>query len=167
MKEKVSEKQSLNIIRCSVGARILEKMDKENDLPLPNMPRLLKVMMEYFKKQGFKEEMLKRGNWLPSDNYWKNNMDNIISILMDRKKPFGFVREEGSLRGLWKFPNKQEYVKMVERKFGELDTRIETYNTMLDNGNEKMKYNIQVPPINPPILFQKTDKRKAKPSVKK
>jgi hypothetical protein len=134
--------------RCQMIVDILYLMEKKKDLPLPNIHRLCKVIIEYYKKEGFKENLRASGSkWDLSIFYIRMHMKDIKEISTENYHPFAYHRPKDSLRGLWMFLNKKQYTEILSRELKELETRKETYNKMLEDGNDKMKYNIKLPRI--------------------
>ena len=86
--------------RRGIGADILEAMEKNSDLPLPNVQRLSKVMTEYFHKEGYIDDVKERGyKWRPDADYWQRNIGVIAEYMRkERNKYFIFLREQGGAR---------------------------------------------------------------------
>jgi hypothetical protein len=134
--------ESCRHFRCRLGADVLELMEDKNYLPLPHIDILVKTMQSTFKKMGFADYVEDSGSaWIPTLDYWKRNLNGIKQVLIEeRKTPFGYSCKEGSVRGLWKFLDEGEYTETIKRKLKELNTRVESYNLLIENGNEHMKY---------------------------
>lgn len=149
MKTIFAEKGSVSEYRFRIGAEILREMKKKNDLPLPNVHRLAKVMYEYFRTMGYREKVKEDGyKWIGDTKYWKNNIQGVCNyLLVEDKKPFGYYCKQGTIKnGLWKFLTEAEYKEIAERDFNGLDTRRITYNAKVNNGNE-VGYHMQLPII--------------------
>ena len=156
------KKESVVHFRCRIGADILEMMEKKNDLPLPNKYRLTKVMEEYSKKdKNFIKYILDaKYKLIPDKNYWLTHLSNVIDILIqERNKPFDYYIPKKQIKGLWKFLNKKEYIEMMNRKILDFNTRGLTFNKKLDNANEYMKYNIQLPHFNNMDLIENKSRK--------
>jgi len=143
---------SIRAMRHSIGAEILKAMDEADDLPLPNIHRLAKVMQEYFKAGGYKDELKENGyRWTPTEGYWINSMKGIIEALHQEKLFFGYYREWGTWKGQWCFMNKPEYRMKLRREAADVATRVENYNNGLENGQKRWK--LDLPPFDmPPLL---------------
>lgn len=133
--------------RYNIGVSILEEMQENGDLPLPNIFRLTKVMMEYYRAEGYSDELKEKGlTWKPSRDYWKHHLDEIRRILRDEKKKyFEYYRIDSSVKGEWRFCNKQEYESLLAKEYTGIGTRTNTYNERLDDGNAK--WEIDLPSI--------------------
>lgn len=168
--QKVIESMSpLRHARCQMVVDILQLMEKKKDLPLPNRYRLAKVIIEYWKKEGFRQDLRDNGSRFNLTQFYiHKHMKEIIIVSIENHTPFGFHRPMDSLRGLWMFLNKKQCKEILQRQYKELNTRRETYNNELQEINSKMKYNIQLPVIpeftaienNKSKILQITDKRK-------
>lgn len=132
--------------RLSIGADIIKDMEKNEDLPMPNKRRLARVMMEYFHRGGYKDDLKEAGYvWLPDEDYWMNQLDGVRRQLRQEKLYFEYVREDGALRGEWKFTDKSEYHNTLRREAAGLGTMVERYNERLEEGQRRWKLNL--PPI--------------------
>ena len=147
------EKETLTHYRTRIGADIIERMDKENDLPMPNKKRLCIVMQEYFKRKGFYTGLLDDGyNWKAGKMYWFKKLDEIKSLLYyERNKCFDFVRLEGVEnigKGNWKFVAKKEYETILTLTYNGNRTRMMTLEEKIDIGKEKFHITgITAPPV--------------------
>lgn len=124
--------------RCELGAMILLDMENNDELPLPNMRRVIIIMQEYAKR---KNKIIKVAGykWRPTELYWWNHLDDVRRTLREKKeKYFEFLRTEGSLRGVWKFVSKEEYQDILKRDYKEVGTRTDTYNNKLDASKWKL-----------------------------
>jgi len=115
--------------RMVIGAEILEAMQKNEDLPLPNVHRLTKTMMEYFKQDGHADDLKELDYiWRPTKDYWRRHIREIASYLANkRKKHFCYYREWGSFKGMWQFCTKAEYKATLEREYSDVATRTGGY----------------------------------------
>ena len=146
--------------RCQMIFDILQLMEKKKDLPLPNGFRLRKVIMEYYRKEGFRESLKEQGSkWDLSPFYIQKHISTIKQVSIENQHPFAYHRPKDSLRGLWMFLTKKTYKEIAERLLIELDTRRKSYNDMIENGNSKMKYNLQFPVIPEFTLIGETKKK--------
>ena len=149
MNKKIGEK--IREDRLDIGAEILRAMEKASDLPLPNKYRLAKVMQEYFKSEGYADELKSQGrSWRGSPEYWTNHLKDISAILRRDGDSFDYYREEGEFKGQWKFLNKKEEGEILSREHADIGTRTDTHNGKLDD--TKWKHNIprlaEVPQLN-------------------
>jgi hypothetical protein len=134
--------------RCQMIVDILSLMEKKKDLPLPNRYRLAKVIIEYWKKEGFREDLRDNGSKFNLTSFYINkHMKEVKMVALENHSPFGFHRPMDSLRGLWMFLNKKQCKEILQRQYKELTTRRETYMNELQETNSRMKYNIQLPTI--------------------
>jgi len=130
--------------RLSIGADILESMRENDDLPLPNIYRVAKTIQEYFKEDGYVDDLKEMGSrWRPTEDYWRRHINDISSVLAERSKPFAFYREYGEFRGMWKFCNKKEYEIILRREHSDIATRTDNHNLRLDES----KWDLQLPHI--------------------
>jgi len=128
--------------RLSIGADILESMQENDDLPLPNIHRVVKTMMEYYKQDGYADDLKEMGScWKPTEDYWRRNINNVASLLAERSEPFSFYREYGDFKGMWKFCNKKEYETIIRRDHADIATRTDNHNQKLDES----KWDLQLP----------------------
>ena len=141
---------SVKEFRYDIGAEILEIMEDNNDLPLPNKSRVAKVMMEYFKSEGY-VDILKENNykWRPDESYWEHHIPDITTLLRKNGKSFDFLRND-DFRGQWKFLDKKEENEILKREHSDIGTRTDTHNNKLDD--TKWKHNLphlaEVPLLN-------------------
>lgn len=134
--------------RCQMVYDILMLMEKRKDLPLPNIYRLCKVIKEYYIKEGFRNELRERGSkWNLTIRYIKENIKVIKQVSRENLHPFDFYRQRDMLRGAWQFLNKKMFIDNAERALLELNTRKDTYNAIIDDGNNKLGYKLQLPKI--------------------
>ena len=143
IKEKYSETK---IQRYDVGYAILRLMEKNDDLPLPNITMLAKTMQEYYKMYNGEDAMLDiDGKWRPSIKYWTQNINRISCFIAEQyKKYFAFLRNDG-LKGIWKFMNKDEFEKHLKFYNQDISTRVESQNEKIDLAENK--WEIDVPKI--------------------
>ena len=141
-KNEVSEAKK---IRLELGGNILIAMNENEDLPLPNVHRLAKTMMEYFKRDGYVDDLIEFNyRWRPTEDYWRMHIREIASFLAKEKKlHFCFYREQGEFKGLWQFVSKQEYKDTLAREYSDVATRTDTFNNRLDES----KWQIDIPHI--------------------
>ena len=133
-------------IRYEIGAEILLKMDENGDLPLSDIFRLSKIMIEYFRAEGYADDLKENGyKWRPTREYFKLHMEDFRRILRTQGKFFEYLRPENDFKGEWKFVNKQEYETILSREHSDIGTRTENHNEKIDNGNEKWK--LEIPKI--------------------
>ncbi len=132
-------------IRLELGGNILIAMENNEDLPLPNVHRLAKTMMEYFKRDGYVDDLTEFNyRWRPSEDYWRMHIREIASFLAQEKKiHFCFYREQGEFKGLWQFVNKKEYKETLAREYSDVATRTDTFNQRL----EESKWALNLPHI--------------------
>jgi hypothetical protein len=146
---------SVRALRHQIGAEILKAMENAGDLPLPNIHRLSRVMQEYFDEGGYKEELEEQGyRWCPTPGYWVNAMPGIIEALKQERIYFGYDREWGEFKGQWCFMSKPLYQRKLRREAADISTRVERYNTDLEDGNKRWSLNLPVfdtPPLLPPV----------------
>lgn len=136
MKAKTSAKE----IRLGIGADILVSMQEANDLPLPNIHRVAKTMMQYFEQEGYEDDLEEYNyRWRPTEDYWRRHIRDISSTLsIEKNKPFCFCREKGNgFRGSWRFCTKKEYDVFVRRDRTDISTRTDTHNERIDEGKKK------------------------------
>ncbi len=134
--------------RCQMIFDILMLMEKHRDLPLPNVYRLCKVIMEYYRKEGFRDQLRENGSkWNLSIFYISKHIKIIKQISRENFHPFDYHRSNDMLRGSWMFLTKKTYKEIAERLLIELNTRKDSYNNIIEDGNIKMKYNLQLPKI--------------------
>jgi hypothetical protein len=151
-----NEKSEVVKFREGMGIEILFAMEESGDLPLPNKRRLTKVMQEYFKTLGKDEEVKFAGyKWKPTPEYWDLKLRDICDTLRkDYKQFFFFLRTPGgkNFEGVWKFGSKKEYEIMLKMEHGEIDTRIDTHNEKLTDGQQRWQLNFpliqNVPQLN-------------------
>lgn len=126
--------------RLDIGIEILEVMKKNDDLPLPNIHRVSKTMQEYYIQLGYEDYVKESGyKWQASTDYWIHAMTDIQLFLMEDKKFFAFVRNNG-LHGYWDFLSKKEYTKRIERGTQEILTRTDNINTGIVESQKKWKH---------------------------
>lgn len=125
--------------RYQIGADILQLMAANDDLPLPNINRVGKVMMEYFKSESYADGLT--GHWHKklTKDYWVRHITEISAELRKQHLYFIFVRDMGKVTGVWKFATKQEYEQTLRRDYADIGTRHETYNEKVNDGKEKWK----------------------------
>lgn len=130
-------------VRTQMGMDIIELMEKNGDLPMPNVHRLAKTMMEYFRDEGMGDDLFEAGySWRPNEDYWRMHLSDIRQqFRKERKKYFEFVRNEG-LKGNWKFVNKNEYLDTLKFDNNDISTRVDTYNDKVQGGQERWKINV-------------------------
>jgi len=132
--------------RYEMGGRILKIMDENNELPIANIDRLAKTMMEYYKTQGLADELKEAGyKWRPSREYWIVQLRDVREMLREEGRFFEFCPFEGSVQGMWKFVTKKEYKAILARARADLATRVDTFNDRAEAGN--LKWNTNVAPI--------------------
>lgn len=130
--------------RYDMGAEIIESMHNGDDLPLPNIYRLGKVMMEYFKRDGHVDDLKELGyRWRPSVDYFVAHLKDFRKRLRERGMFFEYVREDGGITGEWKFADKKMYEANLKRESVDIATRTDTFNDKLDDGQAKWK--LQLP----------------------
>jgi len=140
---------SIKETRHTMGADILEEMQKRNELPLPNHRRLAKVMMEFWKEGAYDDELANMGSsWTATIGYWMHNLDGVQEVLRTRNKFFEFVRNEKAERieerftGSWRFCSKEEYVDVLRRQHNDASTRVDSYNVKVTDGGERWKLDL-------------------------
>lgn len=132
--------------RLSIGADILKEMEQNDDLPMPNKRRLARVMMEYFHRGGWKDDLKEIGyTWLPDEDYWMYQLDGVRRYLRQEKQYFEYVRENGTFRGEWKFTSKTDYFNTLRREAVGLGTMGENYNERLEEG--RLRWKLDLPAI--------------------
>ena len=141
--------------RYNIGAQILFGMDSNEDLPLPNVYRLSRVMQEYFNQDGYEEDLIENGySWRPTEDYWRRHISDIAAFMRKEKNRFlVFVQEQGNFKGRWEFVGKKEYIAHLARNYSDVKTRTETYNEKLEDGKER--WSIQLPGISRVPLLQR------------
>jgi len=139
---------SVKELRTGIGCEILEEMEANVDLPLPNSHRLAKVMQEYYAKGDYAEELQSAGyKWKPTADYWHSHLARIRRELRKQGKFFEYARAEGEFRGMWQFVNKKEYYNALRRTAGGLKTRIDGdngYNEKLADGQKRWKLELPI-----------------------
>ena len=125
--------------RLAIGASILEVMEAKKELPLPNIRRLSKVMMEFYNAEDFVEAMPKGCTWEPTAAYWMNNLDGVRAMLRRDGKYFEYVREQGEWKGLWAFTTKTQYEATLRREYASISSLTDNYNGRLKDGQERWK----------------------------
>ena len=142
--------------RLGIGASILKEMDENEDLPLPNKHRLAKVMMEYFDRGGYEDDLKEAGyTWRPDVDYWTWSLKGIRRELRQEGLYFEYAREDGSFKGQWQFANKHEFKKTMRREAAGLSTSVENYNERLEEGQTKWQLDLPAfsePPLLPPPI---------------
>ena len=135
--------------RYSLGAEILEQMEKNEDLPLPNIYLISEVMDKYFKKQKMITRIKKQGyRWCPDQDYWRMTIRDIAEYMrIQNDRYFGFVRESGKFSGLWKFLDKNEWEYSLKWDHKAIGTRVENHNNKIDDSQGEHK--VQIPKIKP------------------
>jgi len=135
---------SAKMDRLGIGADILVLMNKNDDLPLPNIHILSKRMMAYFKQEGMVDDLKEMGyKWVPTEDYWRRHIREIASLLAtDRKRPFCYYRKWGEFSGLWKFCTKKEYEDTLYREYADVSTRTDSYNERLEEVETKWQFEI-------------------------
>ncbi len=130
-------------VRTQIGMDIIEMMEKNEDLPMPNVHRLSKTMMEYFRSEGMEDDLIEQGyKWRPDEEYWRTHLSDVRrQFRKERKKYFEFVRDEG-LKGRWKFVSKNEYIESLNFTNNDISTRVDTYNEKVQQGQERWKINV-------------------------
>lgn len=139
--------------RMDIGVEILLDMKKNNEFPFKSKIKLAKTMMEYFYKMGYEDKVYEDGyTWTPDVEYWVFNItgtkttNGITEVMYEglqerlRRKHklfLCYVHTGKGFKGSWKFVNKDEFVSQMERCHGELNTRIDSYNEKVLNGNYK------------------------------
>ena len=122
--------------RYRIGADIILDMDAHNELPLPNIHRLGKVMLEFFGERGYLADMIKEHHkyrWRPTKDYFVKHMPDFRRVLRMEAKYFEFVRDEGSIKGCWKFADKAMFEDNLRRERADVATRTETFNNRLED----------------------------------
>lgn len=126
--------------KVKMGADLLELMKANDDLPLPNKIRVARVMMEYFKSEGYEDDLEKAEvKWRPTVGYWVRHIREIQAVLQERHEFFDWKRiiAGGEITWSWDFMTKQEADERLKTDRGELNTRKDTYNEKADAANEK------------------------------
>ena len=128
-------------MRLDIGIAILVSMYQNDDLPLPNVHRLSKTMQEYFVSEGHIDDVKERGyKWSPDADYWRNHLSDIRAEMRKAKRwYFEFVREQGELKGEWKFVSKEEYLASLARDHADISTRVDTHNDKIQDGQQRWK----------------------------
>lgn len=142
--------------RLDYGIEILKAMNDNDDLPMPNVYRLAKVMQEYWDRAGYIDDLKERGwTWAPDPDYWRQHLSEIRQEMRKQKRwYFEFVREQGDFKGEWAFVSKADYQKTLERNHADIATRVETHNEKLEDGQRR--WVLHLPLIdNVPLLTER------------
>ena len=140
----MSKKRSdTKTFRYDMGYAILRLMEKQDDLPLPNIHLLAKTMQEYYYNYNGQDASLDMGGkWKPSQKYWRQNIGEICKYMSNEYKIyFGFLRTKG-LKGIWKFMSKDEYQKYLKFSNQDISTRVVNQNIKIDLAAKKWKIDI-------------------------
>jgi len=140
----MSERTTAKQMRLDIGIAILEAMETNEDLPMPNVYRLAKTMQEYFVNDGHIDDVRDEGyKWRPDADYWRMHLSEIRSEMRKaRNKYFEFVRATGELTGQWKFVSKREYDTVLRRNHADLGTRVTNHNDKIYDGNLRWKMDL-------------------------
>jgi hypothetical protein len=133
--------------RMEIGYLILMDLEREQELPLPNIKRLSMVIDEYFRREGYIDDIQAQGyRWVPDELYWEDHIQDVSEYMRKYYKIyFGFYREDGQFKGIWKFMNKGEWERTLKRTHQEISTRVENQNEKLED--TKLRWNVNVPKI--------------------
>lgn len=125
--------------RYALGAELLAIMEQRDELPLPNIYRVSKVMQEVFIEEGMIDRLNESGyKWRPKAEYWRTRMAEIAEYMRKEEgKFFVFVRDQGRLKGQWRFVGKDEFEQVMKRDFADIETRGITYNNKAEDGASK------------------------------
>lgn len=122
--------------RYGMGAEILKRMEENDDLPLPNIHRVAKVMQEVFINEGMVDRLNEEGyKWRPNADYWRMRMSDIAEYMRKIDNLFFmFVRDQGKLKGQWRFVGKAEFEEVMGRDIVDIETRGKSYNNKATDG---------------------------------
>ena len=122
--------------RYGTGAEILLRMNRNHDLPLPNKRRVATVMQEYFKREGYADEL--RGRWRPSITYWHDHLDDVRRVLRDDGRPFEYIPDKDNpCIGQWKFPKEKEEERRLNQRYNNIRTLTDSFNEERDGVMDK------------------------------
>jgi len=133
--------------RMAAGYELLMIMERNDELPLPNIHRLSQVIDEYYTNEGFKDIATREGyGWESSPEYWRTHISDVSEYMRKKHKQyFGFKREDGEFTGVWKFMNKGEWEKTLKRNNQDISTRVENQNEKIED--TLLKWNTNIPKI--------------------
>lgn len=125
--------------RYALGSEILKIMQERDELPLPNIYRVAKVMQEVFIDEGMVDRLNESGyKWRPKAEYWRTRMSEIAdSMRKEEGLFFVFVRDQGQLKGQWRFVGQSEFEQVMKRDLADIETRGDTYNNKAEDGMSK------------------------------
>ncbi|MCP4648551.1 MAG: hypothetical protein GY853_00540 [PVC group bacterium] len=131
--------------RMLVGYELLMLMERNEDLPLPNIKRLSKVMDEYYHRESVKDYVCDEYStmgydsasykWESSQEYWQDHMSDVKEYMREEYKLyFDFLRDkDGGFKGIWKFMTKGEWERTLKREHNETGTRVENHNKKVED----------------------------------
>ena len=125
--------------RINYGVTILEAMEDNEDLPLPNARILSKTMQEYFVDMYLDDLKETKSKWRPDKDYWLHQLSAIRASMRKQKKAkfFEYKRNDGEWKGLWKFVSKEEYIEILKREHSDVITRRNSHEEKLTDGQAK------------------------------
>lgn len=145
MKER-REPTEANIFRMELGCQLLEALEQNEELPMPNIHRLAKTMQEYFNRLGMIDEVQANGyKWRPDVEYWKLKMSDITTRMREEYgRYFGYTYKPGQkcTEGDWKFMSPTEWSKTLRIKHSDIGTRIENHNDKIEASVDDYKVNM-------------------------
>ena len=135
--------------RYGLGAEILDQMERNEDLPLPNIYLVAEIMDKYFKKHRMVTRVKKEGyRWTPDADYWRMTIRDISEYMrIQDNKYFGFVRTGGKLSGVWKFMDEAEWEASLRWDHKAIGTRVDHHNEKIEDSTGP--YSVQIPGIKP------------------
>jgi len=140
--------------RMIVGYELLMIMERNEDLPLPNINRLSSVMDEYCIRERMIEYVadeysdrnfnISKFTWDSTAEYWQTHIADLSKYMRDTHKQFfGFKRDDGEFTGVWKFMNKGEWESSLVRNHNDIATRTDTYNEKVEDTSSRWKTDIE------------------------
>ena len=148
--EREERRRERREFKYDLGKDLLDLMQKNEDLPLPNKRRLCEIMQEYFISEGMIDRAKAEGSdWKAGEQYWRNHLGEICDyIAKEYKIQFGYVPNKGKISGgQWKFKNKKECKYTLSRNNSNIATRVDNQNEDIDNVSKKWAVGIDVPHI--------------------
>ena len=92
----------------------------------PDEHALAKGAVDFFYKNGGVQVLAEaESKWALTKEYVLNHMHKIQKELGRRETPFIYYRKQGEIKGIWKFPTKEELVETRARAEKDISTRAE------------------------------------------
>lgn len=147
--KKRNEPTEANIFRMDMGCRLLEILEENEELPMPNIYRLTKTMHEYFVRFGMIDEIKENGyRWKPDADYWRQKMSDITGRMRTEKnRYFGYTHKPGRRfsEGDWKFMTPEEWQRSLKLNHAGIGTRVDTQNQKIEESVDT--YRVELPTL--------------------